>query len=52
MLDLVLVLEQPISARLVEQHLANDLGGGLAVDVEKALWSRLLSLITAGSSQS
>ena len=37
MLDLVLVLEQPISAWLVEQHLANDLGGGLAVDVEKGL---------------
>ncbi len=37
MLDLVLVLEQPISARLVEQRLADDLAGGLAVDVEKGL---------------
>ena len=48
MLDLVPVLEQPISARLVEQRLADDLGGGLAVDFEEGLVVKVVKLDHGG----
>jgi hypothetical protein len=48
MLDLVLVLEQPINARLVEQRLADDLGGGLAVDVEEGLVVKVVNFDHGG----
>ncbi len=48
MLNLILVLKQLVNARLVEQRLADDLGGGLAVDVEEGLVVKVVKLDHGG----
>src|SRR5208337_2636216 len=46
--NLILVLNQLVNARLVEQRLADDLGGGLAVDVEKGLMIQVVNFDHGG----
>ena len=50
-LYLVLILQQPVDRRLIAHRLADDLGGRLAVDVEKCLVIDSSTSVTEGSSQ-